>query len=150
MSSDCRAIERTVNKLKELSPEGFVPRVAVTLGTGLGQLTDQLDEGLDISYQELEGFAHSTVSSHSGRLHLGYWHGLPVALLSGRWHLYEGYTARQITFPVRALAQWGWVLSIMQYIAAAGLGCWWWLILTMPGFVARRSYLQLRKQQEMA
>ena len=100
-------VEETVNKIKLLSPESFVPAVVLTLGTGLGQIAESLDKVLDISYQELEGFAHSTVSSHAGRLYLGYWHGLPVALLAGRWHLYEGYDAQQITFPVRVLAQWG-------------------------------------------
>ncbi len=113
-------VEETVSKLRQLSPQGFVPRVVVTLGTGLGQLAESIDRLIDVSYQELEGFAHSTVASHAGRLYLGYWHGLPLALLSGRWHLYEGYNAQQITFPVRVLAQWGGEIFIFTN-AAGGL-----------------------------
>lgn len=113
-------VAETVNKLKSMSPVGFMPRVALTLGTGLGKITESLDMVLDISYQELEGFAHSTVTSHYGRLHLGYWHGLPVAMLAGRWHLYEGYEPAQITFPLRVLAQWGSRVFIFTN-AAGGL-----------------------------
>lgn len=100
-------VEKSISKLRQLSPEGFVPRVVVTLGTGLGHLEKHIDKVADISYRELDGFALSALSGHAGCLYLGYWNQMPIAILSGRRHLYEGYNALQVTFPIRVLAQWG-------------------------------------------
>lgn len=82
---------------------GVVPRVGIVLGTGLGALADEIDVDQAIPYAELPGFAEPTVESHSGRLVLGTLGGTPVAVLQGRFHLYEGYSLREVTFPIRVL-----------------------------------------------
>ena len=81
----------------------LVPRVGIVLGTGLGALADEIDVDQAIPYGELPGFAEPTVESHSGRLVLGTLGGTPIAAMQGRFHLYEGYSLREVTFPVRVL-----------------------------------------------
>jgi len=79
------------------------PEVAIILGTGLGGLVRELEIETEIPYGELPGFPLSTVESHAGRLLLGRLGGRPVAAMQGRFHRYEGYDLRQVTFPVRVL-----------------------------------------------
>ncbi len=79
------------------------PEVAIVLGTGLGQLADAIEVEASIPYEEIPGFPLSTVESHTGRLLMGRLSGRRVAALQGRFHLYEGYTAQQVTLPVRVL-----------------------------------------------
>ncbi|MGH7457625.1 MAG: purine-nucleoside phosphorylase [Longimicrobiaceae bacterium] len=81
----------------------LVPEVAVILGTGLGGLAERIEVEAAVPYQEVPHFPLSTVESHSGRLLLGRLGGRPVVAMQGRFHLYEGYTARQIAFPVRVM-----------------------------------------------
>ncbi len=85
---------------------GIIPKVGIILGTGLGALahdivTDPL--GAALPYQDLPGFPVSTAPGHKGQLVIGHLAGVPVAAMEGRFHLYEGYTAHDITFPVRVL-----------------------------------------------
>ncbi len=89
---------------------GIVPRIGIVLGTGLGGLASRIStspEGAAIPYQDLPGFPVSTAPGHKGQLVIGHLAGVPVAAMEGRFHLYEGYTAHQITFPVRVLKQLG-------------------------------------------
>ncbi len=79
------------------------PELAVILGTGLGALGTEIALEAEIPYHDIPGFARPTVESHAGRLLLGTLAGRPVVAMSGRFHRYEGYTARQIAFPVRVL-----------------------------------------------
>ena len=79
------------------------PEVAIIRGTGLGGLVRELEIETEIPYGELPGFPLSTVESHAGRLLLGRLGGRPVAAMQGRFHRYEGYDLRQVTFPVRVL-----------------------------------------------
>jgi len=79
------------------------PEVAIILGTGLGGLVRELEIETEIPYGELPGFPLSTVESHAGRLLLGRLGGRLVAAMQGRFHRYEGYDLRQVTFPVRVL-----------------------------------------------
>jgi purine-nucleoside phosphorylase len=79
------------------------PVVGIILGTGLGGLTDEIAVEAAIPYEEIPGFPLSTVESHAGRLLLGRLGGKSVVAMQGRFHRYEGYDLRQVTFPVRVL-----------------------------------------------
>ena len=79
------------------------PRIGIILGTGLGDFADALTDVTVIPYREIPHFPASTVESHAGELHVGKLAGAPVALMKGRVHFYEGYTMRQVAFPVRVL-----------------------------------------------
>ncbi|MBA3854710.1 MAG: purine-nucleoside phosphorylase, partial [Gemmatimonas sp.] len=79
------------------------PEVAIILGTGLGGLAQAIDIETSIAYDEIAGFATSTVESHSGRLLLGRLGGKRVVAMQGRFHRYEGYSLQQVTLPVRVM-----------------------------------------------
>jgi purine-nucleoside phosphorylase len=79
------------------------PAVGIVLGTGLGGLAHEIAVETSIPYEEIPGFPLSTVESHAGRLLLGRLGGKAVAAMQGRFHRYEGYDLRQVTFPVRVL-----------------------------------------------
>lgn len=79
------------------------PGVGIVLGTGLGDFADALAVEAVIPYREIPHFPVSTVESHAGELHLGRLAGRAVAVLKGRVHYYEGYTMREVAFPVRVL-----------------------------------------------
>lgn len=81
----------------------FRPRTGIILGTGLGNLTDDIAVGAEIAYSDIPHFARSTVQSHKGKLVFGHLGGHPVVVMAGRFHYYEGWTMQQVTFPVRAL-----------------------------------------------
>lgn len=85
------------------SKTGFRPRTGIILGTGLGNLTDDLEVVVEIAYRDIPHFAVSTVESHKGKLVFGTLGGHPVAVMAGRFHYYEGWTMQQVTFPVRVL-----------------------------------------------
>ncbi|MBQ7736737.1 MAG: purine-nucleoside phosphorylase [Oscillospiraceae bacterium] len=85
----------------------FTPRVALVLGSGLGGFADELRKTAEIPYEELPGFPRSTAPGHAGRLVLGYVEDVPVAVLQGRVHLYEGYSPAEVVRPVRLLAMLG-------------------------------------------
>ncbi len=76
------------------------PEIAVILGSGLGALSDQLLNPAVIPYKEIPHFPLSTVAGHAGQLLFGSLHGTPVMMMEGRPHYYEGYSMRQIAFPV--------------------------------------------------
>ena len=77
--------------------------VAIILGTGLGALAHAIDVEATIDYADIPGFPLSTVESHAGRLLCGTLAGKTVVAMQGRFHRYEGYSLRQVTFPVRVL-----------------------------------------------
>jgi purine-nucleoside phosphorylase len=79
------------------------PEIGVILGTGLGGLADEIEKEALIPYNEIPHFPLSTVESHAGRLIFGHLGGKRVMAMQGRFHYYEGYTMRQITFPVRVM-----------------------------------------------
>jgi purine-nucleoside phosphorylase len=83
------------------------PAVGIILGTGLGGLAREIAVEAEIPYGDLPGFPLSTVESHAGRLLLGRLRGRPVVAMQGRFHRYEGYDLREVTFPVRVLAALG-------------------------------------------
>jgi purine-nucleoside phosphorylase len=81
----------------------LAPEVAIILGTGLGALGREIKVQASIDYAEIPGFPLATVESHAGRLLAGTLGGKRVLAMQGRFHLYEGYTAQQVTFPVRVM-----------------------------------------------
>jgi purine-nucleoside phosphorylase len=101
------------------------PAVAVVLGSGLGAFANELTNPIAISYSEIPGWPCSTAVGHAGELILGclsspQYAALPLAVMAGRAHLYEGYTPAQVTFGVRALGRLG-VRSIVFTNAAGGI-----------------------------
>ncbi len=98
------------------------PRIALILGSGLGGFADELTDATAIPYDEIPGFARSTVEGHAGRLVIGKAGDVEVACLQGRFHYYEGYAFDEVTFPVRALRALGCdVLALTN--AAGGVNC---------------------------
>lgn len=98
----------------------FTPRVAVVLGSGLGAFADSLDHAISIPYRDIPQWPQSTAIGHAGKLVVGLAAGVPVAVLAGRAHLYEGYTAAQAAFGVRTLGRLG-VQSFILTNAAGGV-----------------------------
>ncbi len=101
------------------------PRVVLVLGSGLGGLAEEIDDAVRIPYQEIPGFPHSTVTGHAGALVLGRWEGLEVAVMQGRFHLYEGWEPEAVARPIRMLAALGARLLVVTN-AAGGVrpGLW--------------------------
>jgi purine-nucleoside phosphorylase len=106
------------NILKKRIPEDT--SIGIVLGTGLGGLAEHIQNPSYISYEELPAFPHSTVESHQGKLVWGVLAGKKVVALQGRFHLYEGYSAQEIAFPIRVLAALGIKILILTN-ASGGL-----------------------------
>lgn len=96
------------------------PRVGLILGSGLGGLADALEERVEIPYDEIPGWPVSTAVGHAGVLVLGSLEGVPVAVMRGRAHLYEGIGAEQVAFGVRVLGRLG-VRTLVVTNAAGGI-----------------------------
>ncbi len=79
------------------------PSVAVVLGSGLGAFADELTDATSIAYQDIPGFARTTVEGHAGALVIGKASGVALAAMQGRFHSYEGYSLEEVTFPIRVL-----------------------------------------------
>jgi purine-nucleoside phosphorylase len=79
------------------------PKAVLVLGSGLGDYADRFPDFLRIPYADIPGFASSTVAGHKGQLVLGDLFGLPVAIMQGRLHTYEGYAPDTVAVPIRAL-----------------------------------------------
>ncbi|HZH90822.1 MAG TPA: purine-nucleoside phosphorylase [Pyrinomonadaceae bacterium] len=99
---------------------GDEARVGLVLGSGLGAFADDLEDAVAIPYEEIPGFARSTVEGHAGRLVSGRVAGVPVIVQQGRFHFYEGYALDEVTFPVRVLGLLG-IKSLVLTNAAGGL-----------------------------
>ena len=98
-------IKETANYLKE---KGFdKPEIGIILGTGLGQLTEELDIVQEVSYNHIPYFPTATVEFHKGKLIFGKLEGKKVIVMQGRFHVYEGYTLQDVTYPVRVMEKLG-------------------------------------------
>lgn len=99
---------------------GEMPKTAIILGTGLGELVTHIDIKESISYKEIPNFPISTVEGHSGRLIFGNLGSKYIMAMQGRFHYYEGYSMKEVTFPVRVMKELG-VKTLFVSNAAGGM-----------------------------
>ncbi len=103
-----------------LSKMKLRPKIALVLGSGLGAFADELKEATQIPYAKIPGFQQSTAVGHAGRLLIGKTEGVAVVAMQGRFHGYEGYSAKEVTFPMRAFGRLGVKAAILTN-AAGGI-----------------------------
>jgi len=115
-------VEEAVAFLRSRLP--LQPKILIQLGTGLGELAAAMDDGYSIAYEDIPHFPRSTVTSHAGNLVCGTLAGRSVAILQGRFHYYEGYSAREVGFPIRVLSLLGVETAIITN-ASGGLNTAW-------------------------
>ncbi|MCB0654340.1 MAG: purine-nucleoside phosphorylase [Saprospiraceae bacterium] len=89
------------------SRTSYRPKIGLILGSGLGELADTLESPEHYRYEDIPNFAVSTVPGHSGKLVMGKLEGVEVVAMQGRIHYYEGYSMKQVTFPVRVMKNLG-------------------------------------------
>lgn len=92
--------------------------IGIILGTGLGKLGEKIQVDIEIDYSEIPHFPVSTVESHSGKLIFGKIHGKSVVAMKGRFHYYEGYSMKEVTFPVRVMK----LLGVKQLLVSNACG----------------------------
>ena len=112
------SLDDAVRRIREATD--LEPRVGVVLGSGLGGLADDVESRVEIPYAEIPGWPVSTAVGHAGVLVLGTIAGVPVALMRGRAHLYEGIGAERVVFGVRVLGKLG-IRSLVVTNAAGGI-----------------------------
>ena len=95
------------------------PQIGIILGTGLGGLAREIDSHITIPYEEVPHFVYSTVEGHAGMLHAGMLAGKPVIAMQGRFHYYEGYSMKEITYPVRVMK----ALGVQVLLISNACGC---------------------------
>ncbi len=102
-----------------LQNKGFdAPEVGIILGTGLGKLVDEIAITKEVSYNHIPNFPTATVEFHTGKLIYGTLQGKKVIVMSGRFHVYEGYSLQDVTFPVRIMKS----LGIKQLLVSNAAG----------------------------
>ena len=109
-------IEASINYI--LQQCDYRPEIGVILGSGLGNFSKEIEVEYEIPYQTIPNFPVSTVEGHQGKLVFGILAGKRVVAMSGRFHIYEGYTAQEVVFPVRVLKQLG--IKLLMLSNAAG------------------------------
>ncbi len=117
-----RQLQETLAQIR--AQTDFIPEVGIVLGSGLGPLADEIEVVASIPYRDLANFPTSTAPGHEGKLILGHLEGKPVVAYKGRVHLYEGYSAAEVAFPVRV----GFYLGAKTFFitsAAGGLNPNW-------------------------
>lgn len=104
----CGIYQSLENSLKTVRMKtSFVPKIALVLGSGLGDYADGIDIESSVDYAELEGFPISTVQGHRGRFVFGHVRGVPVVVMQGRVHYYEGYSVTDVCMPIRLMGMMG-------------------------------------------
>jgi purine-nucleoside phosphorylase len=111
-------IEETVTAIRKVYTA--TPKAGIVLGSGLGNLTSEITVEKEIAYSAIPHFPVSTVEGHQGKLIFGQLSGQQVAILSGRFHYYEGYTPEQVVYPIRVLKFLG-VETLLLSNAAGGM-----------------------------
>ncbi len=110
--------EATSFLLSKLGPHS--PRIGIVLGSGLGAVADAVTAPVLVPYAQIPHFPQSTVEGHAGRIVAGLLGGVPVVVLQGRVHFYEGYSPQQVTFPMRVLGALG-LQAVILTNAAGGI-----------------------------
>jgi len=98
----------------------LTPRIGIVLGSGLGAVAEAVASQVFVPYSEIPHFPQSTVEGHSGRIVAGLLGGVPVVVMQGRVHYYEGYSPQQVTFPMRVLGRLG-IENVILTNAAGGI-----------------------------
>lgn len=111
-------INQTAAYLKTMV--SYRPETGIILGTGLGHLADEITDKVEIPYEQIPHFPLSTVEGHSGKLIFGKLGGKEILAMQGRFHYYEGYDMKQVTFPVRVFKAMG-VKTLFVSNAAGGM-----------------------------
>jgi len=96
-----------------------IPSIAIMMGTGLSSIVDEMDDCDSIDYIDIPYFPKSTVQSHKGKLVIGSLNGCKVIVLAGRWHYYEGYSSKELTFPIRVLKHLGVKTTIFTNVSGS-------------------------------
>ena len=96
------------------------PKTAIILGTGLGSLVNEITDKYEIGYENIPKFPVSTVEGHSGRLIFGKLGNKDIMAMQGRFHFYEGYTMKEVTFPIRVMRELG-IQTLFVSNAAGGM-----------------------------
>ena len=117
---DINQYERALEAVEYIQnrSDNFIPKFGIILGTGLGNLAKEIVVHCEIPNDEIPYFPVSTVQGHAGKLVLGHLEGVPVVAMAGRFHYYEGYSARQVTFPVRVMK----LLNIERLFISSAVG----------------------------
>jgi purine-nucleoside phosphorylase len=121
------------------------PRIALVLGSGLGGFADSLTNAARIPYSEIPAFPRSTAIGHAGQMVIGNAGGVPVAAMQGRVHLYEGYSAQQVTFPIRVFGRMG-IKAVILTNAAGGIN----LSYSQGALVLIRDHINLQGVNPLA
>ena len=121
MNNDISLFEQATSAVAYIRARtALIPAIGVVLGSGLGAFADKIADAVTIPFAEIPHFPKSTVPGHSGKLVVGTLDGVPVAVMQGRVHAYEGYTPQEVTFPVRVLGLLG-VKTLIVTNAAGGI-----------------------------
>jgi purine-nucleoside phosphorylase len=111
-------IQETASWLKQRMRTA--PETAIVLGTGLGQLASEITDTQEFDYKDIPNFPVSTVEGHSGKLIFGKLGGMDIMAMKGRFHYYEGYSMKEVTFPVRVMYELG-IKTLFVSNAAGGM-----------------------------
>lgn len=101
MSQAYALLEKWVRAVREVTD--FTPEIGIVLGSGLGGFARLVDRKAEVSYASLPGFPVSTVAGHAGKLIFGYVRSVPVVVMQGRVHYYEGYSMNEVVAPIRLM-----------------------------------------------
>jgi purine-nucleoside phosphorylase len=118
MSDDFTQAESAANFLLSRTP--LRPKIGLILGSGLGAFADELSDATRTPYVQIPSFPQSTAIGHAGQMVIGNVDEIPVAIMQGRVHLYEGYSPQQVAFPVRVLGRMG-IRALIVTNAAGGI-----------------------------
>jgi purine-nucleoside phosphorylase len=118
MSKEYERLQKSLESIRKVTD--FQPEAAIILGSGLGGLTEKIDEECSISYKDIQGFPVSTVAGHDGKFIFGTLSGVKVVVMSGRVHFYEGYSMHDVVMPIRIMGMLG-AKKVLLTNAAGGV-----------------------------